>query len=180
MENSISTESGENFDAQGQKIVNSEAVRARNARKRAKLKARARGLSPASRNFRLVAKTFMTYTAFPHTIGSMEAPFEDRQIGTETFSRSETYVSSTIWFTGHEVTDHCRVYLEVFFERIGNLHETELSWFGQGASRKTLAVDLYVGNGVEEEKTSWQDVTDVKAALADVTAAIQESSLDLS
>lgn len=169
---------------QGQTIVNSDAVRARNARKRAKLKAKARGESPHAYSFRMVAKTRDIWAEKAVMETYPACPFS---------SRYTTWNSATINSTGFELTDHGREYIRAFCQ---SLTAKALMW-----TQEELAMDesgnkavyqtprqpssvyhspfytfvdhfsVFIIRDGEERSTSWQDVTDVETLAAEVEAA---------
>lgn len=155
---------------QGQVVVNSDAVRARNARKRAKLKAKARGESPHAYNFRMIART---EGVFPRL--GVDVPF------TCAFKKVyTTHISAVIHSTGFELTDHGREYVHAFLASLTAVEE------GDGPDKETnfppsrakrpwhltgLDLTLYIVRDGVERSTSWQDVTDVETLAAEVEAA---------
>lgn len=152
---------------------NSEAQRARNARKRAKLKAKARGQSPHAYSVRMTARTTSVVSIEDH--GSLKDR-ATRWAPTELYTAHHSFVSSTLNSTGFEVTEHVREYIQVFTEGLPLYPRVrEAAGYLETSSAECYIrqFTVFVVKDGEERATTWEDVTDVETLAAEVVAAVE-------
>lgn len=148
--------------------VNSDAVRARNARKRAKRRAKARGESPNFRRIRCVVEMIGCR-------GGSVYPDSNEWLDYRCCDCLSTlnlpcitplkHTSNWLLITTHDVSSSVLEYLEVYLE---NVHQS-LTQHTLPRYRATLTVQ----KGGEEGETTWHGTGVVGIGVADVVAAIR-------